>query len=78
MMKAVKTTKDATNEVLFQKLGNTWYVFSEINDELVYSALPTGMDPHTTQMELFEVIEEHMQKVAKHNRSARRKAEMVA
>jgi hypothetical protein len=57
--------QSAQNEVLFQKLGNTWYVFSEINEELVYSALPEGMDPKTTKMELFEVIEDHMAKVSR-------------
>jgi hypothetical protein len=53
-------------EVLFQKLGNTWYCFSEINKNMVYSALPEGLDPYTTKMELFEVIEDHMNKVAHH------------
>jgi hypothetical protein len=56
----------ATSEVLFQKMGSTWYVFSEIKGDLVYSALPDGMSPHTTNLELFEVIEDHMQKVSKH------------
>jgi len=56
----------ATSEVLFQKMGSTWYVFTEIKGDLVYSALPTGMTPHTTDLELFEVIEEHMQKVSRH------------
>ena len=53
-------------EVLFQKLGNTWYVFTETNNDVVYSALPQGMTPHTTKLELFEVIEDHMEKVAGH------------
>jgi hypothetical protein len=60
------STSQATSEVLFQKMGNTWYVFTEIQGDLVYSALPYGMTPHTTDLELFEVIEEHMQKVSKH------------
>ena len=51
-------------EVLFQKLGNTWYIFTEINDEFIYSALPHGMDPYTTKLELYEVIEGHMKKMA--------------
>ena len=55
-----------TTEVLFQKMGNTWYAFSEISGDMVYSALPMGMDPHTTKLELFEVIEDHMKKVSKH------------
>lgn len=53
-------------EVLFQKLGNTWYVFTETQNDIVYSALPEGMNPHTTKLELFEVIEDHMEKVAGH------------
>lgn len=65
IMKATKTHKQSS-EVLFQKLGNTWYVFSEVKGEIIYSALPNGMDPHTTKMELFEVIEEHMEKVSRH------------
>jgi len=64
IMKATKTNSQA-NEVLFQKLGNTWYVFTEVGTELVYSALPTGMDPRTTKLELFEIIEEHMKKVSR-------------
>jgi len=51
-------------EVLFQKLGNTWYVFSEINNDFIYSALPSGLNPKTTKLELFEVIEEHIKKVS--------------
>lgn len=57
------------SEVLFQKLGQTWYVFSEINNELVYSALPEGMDPRETKLELYHVIEEHMKKVSKQYKS---------
>lgn len=64
-MKASKSNSQ-TNEVLFQKLGNTWYVFSEVKGDMVYSALPDGMTPHTTKLELFEVIEEHMDKVSGH------------
>jgi RES domain-containing protein len=60
------TTTQATSEVLFQKMGSTWYVFTEVSGDMVYSALPSGMDPHTTNLELFEVIEDHMQKVSKH------------
>ncbi|MCO4794497.1 MAG: hypothetical protein KC493_12325 [Bacteriovoracaceae bacterium] len=59
------TTTD-NNEVLFQKLGETWYVFTEVENDFIYSPLPTGMDPKTTKLELFEIIEEHMGKVADH------------
>lgn len=60
------TNTDITNEVLFQKLGATWFIFTEINSEVVYSAMPEGMDPRSTKLELFEVIESHMKKVATH------------
>ncbi|MAE58292.1 MAG: hypothetical protein CME69_05385 [Halobacteriovorax sp.] len=53
------------NDVLFQKLGNVWYIFAEIDNELVYSTMPDGMDPYTTKLELYEVIEDHMEKVSK-------------
>ena len=57
----------ATNQkdVLFQKLGNTWYIFANIDNEVVYSTMPEGMDPYTTDLELYEVIENHMERVSK-------------
>lgn len=61
------------SDVLFQKLGNTWFAFTEINDELIYSPLPTGMDPRTTKLELYDIIEEHLTKV-----SQARKPEVAA
>lgn len=74
IMKATKTnnTQKATSDVLFQKMGNTWYVFSEIRGEIVYSALPYGMNPHTTSLELFEVIETHLEKISKHYTGGRK------
>lgn len=74
-MKATTNTQNQTSEVLFQKLGNTWYVFTEVSGDMIYSALPNDMDPHTTRLELFEVIEEHMQKVSRHYK---RKPEVAA
>lgn len=62
------TANEINKEVLFQKLGQTWYIFTEVNNEVVYSAMPDGMDPRSTKLELFEVIEEHMKKVATHPR----------
>ena len=62
------TTKNQVKDVLFQKIGNTWFIFSEVNNEVVYSVMPQGMDPKTTKLELFEIIEEHMTKVASHKR----------
>lgn len=61
-------------EVLFQKLGNTWYIFTEVNEELIYSAMPEGMDPRTTKLELYDVIEDHMQKVAGQRRTPEKAA----
>lgn len=65
-MKAAKSNTQMS-EVLFQKLGSTWYVFSEVQGDMIYSALPNGMDPHSTKLELFEVIEEHMAKISRHH-----------
>jgi len=62
--------ENSTREVLFQKMGNTWFVFTEIENDIVYSALPEGMDPRTTKLELYTVIEEHMEKVAEHYRKS--------
>lgn len=56
--------KEITKEVLFQKLGHTWYIFTEVNNQFVYSAMPEGMDPRETKLELYNVIEEHLKKVA--------------
>jgi hypothetical protein len=65
-MNSTTTTKSAKmSDVLFQKLGNSWYIFAEVNNEFVYSVLPDGMDPRSTKLELYEVIEDHMKKVAK-------------
>lgn len=63
------TQKNLEKEVLFQKLGQTWYIFTEIEDEIVYSVLPDGMDPYTTKLELYQVIENHLQKISKIRRS---------
>lgn len=62
------TVKNNVKDVLFQKIGNTWFIFSEVNNEVVYSVMPNGMDPKSTKLELYEIIEEHMSKVASHKR----------
>lgn len=66
----MSNTQEITKEVLFQKLGHTWYIFTEVNNQVVYSAMPEGMDPRSTKLELYDVIEEHMKKVATHPRYA--------
>ena len=75
IMNTAHSNTQLTSEVLFQKMGNTWYVFTENSGDMIYSALPYGMSPHTTNLELFEVIEEHLAKVSRHYS---RKPEMVA
>lgn len=69
-MKKSNTNKvqNAVKDVLFQKIGQTWFIFSEVNNEVVYSVMPAGMDPKTTNLELYEIIEEHMTKVAGNKR----------
>ncbi len=62
------SVKNNVKDVLFQKIGNTWFIFSEVNNEVVYSVMPNGMDPKSTKLELYEIIEEHMTKVASHKR----------
>jgi hypothetical protein len=73
--KNTKTVKNNVKDVLFQKIGNTWFIFSEVNSEVVYSVMPKGMDPKSTKLELFEIIEDHMTKVAANKR---RSTEAVA
>lgn len=65
-MKKTNTNKvqNSVKDVLFQKIGNTWFIFSQVNNEVVYSVMPAGMDPKTTNLELYEIIEEHMTRVA--------------
>lgn len=56
--------KTLEKEVLFQKIGNTWFIFTEVDGQLCYSKMPEGMDPRKTKLEVYSVIEEHMKKVA--------------
>ena len=58
-------TQNPITEVLFQKLGGRWYVFSEVEEDFVYSPLPEGIDPRETKLELFNIIEEHILRVSK-------------
>jgi hypothetical protein len=66
--KNTNSVKNNVKDVLFQKIGNTWFIFSEVNNEIVYSVMPHGMDPKTTKLELFEVIEDNLTKIASHKR----------
>lgn len=78
-MNATNANSQNTNQhkdVLFQKIGNTWFIFTEQKGELIYSVMPDGMDPRTTKLELYQIIEEHMDRVAGH-RINKREAEAV-
>ena len=55
-------------DVLFQKVGHVWYVFCEVGDGMVYTPLPSGVDPRLTKLELFEVIEEHLEQIGSKRR----------
>lgn len=59
------TSQKTYSDVLFQKLGKDWYAFTEINDDIIYSVLPDGVDPKSSSFELFEVIDSHIKKVSK-------------
>ncbi len=52
----------SVNDVLFQKIGNTWFAFTKIKDDVFYTTLPQGMDPKETNMEFYEIVEDYMQK----------------
>lgn len=73
----MQTKTSKSNDVLFQKLGNNWYAFAEINNEFVYTLLPDGIDPRTTKMELYQIIEDQMVRAAKNNANKRRQAEVA-
>ena len=53
------------DDVLFQKIGNMWYIFTQIKDDIFYSALPEGVGPRTTDLEIYEVIEKHKEDAVK-------------
>lgn len=59
---------DKESDVLFQKLGNRWYIFTEQDGEVIYSVMPEGMDPRETKLELYDIIEEHMSNVSRKSR----------
>jgi hypothetical protein len=60
---STNTSEKDKQTVLFQKLGTSWYIFSEIENELYYSQMPEGMDPRETSLELYEIIEDHFKKL---------------
>jgi len=40
--KDTKKTKDSTVEVLYQKMGDRWFAFSLIDDEVFVGSIPQG------------------------------------
>ena len=44
-------------EVLYQKLGNVWYAFCEIEGELIFTALPKNINPLADQFEFHHIFE---------------------
>lgn len=50
------TNNTVEKEVLFQKIGSQWYVFSFENDDLHYCALPAHLNPKSSKVEIYEVI----------------------
>ena len=74
----VRANNKKESNVLFQKLGSTWYIFTEINGEAIYSVMPQGMDPRDTKLELYEVINEHMENCANDFSKKRKNPEKAA
>jgi len=66
------------HKILFQNLGGRWYAFAEIEGkEVIYTALPKGVDPKTTKLEFYELIEDHLHQVSFLTRKKKR-PEMAA
>jgi len=59
----VKSQQNQKSEVLYQKLGKVWYAFSHVKNNIVFSALPAGVDPMTAKFDLYEVIEKQTEEV---------------
>ncbi|MBF0361807.1 MAG: hypothetical protein HQK49_12390 [Oligoflexia bacterium] len=48
-------------QVLYQKIGEKWYVFAETeddNEEIIFAPIPMGIDPKKTKFDLYQVIDE--------------------
>ena len=55
------------NTVLYQKLGNKWYIFTETEQgEIIYTALPEGFDPQKIEHELIHLIPEKKRGLVHH------------
>ncbi len=43
--------------VLFQKLGNIWYAFAEINNQMHFVEIPHEIDPRDASFDFFQVMD---------------------
>ncbi|MCY4523912.1 MAG: hypothetical protein OXB84_04155 [Halobacteriovoraceae bacterium] len=50
--------KKLKSKVLYQKLANKWYVFTEVDGKILYSKLDDNIDPAITPIELIHITEE--------------------
>lgn len=41
------------NDVLFQKIGNVWFLVTEVNGEVLFTIL--DKDPHLTKIDLITI-----------------------
>ncbi len=60
-------TKFFQSEILFQKLGNTWYAFTEVDGEFLFRALPQGLDPRKTKIEFTQILHSDFSNVTTQN-----------
>ena len=47
--KAIKNTQENTVEVLYQKMGDRWYAFSIVDDEVFYGSIQPSDLPQITE-----------------------------
>ena len=57
-----KEGKDLS-KVLYQKLGNTRYLFTEIEGKVIFTALPKDLNPLDNKVEIYEIIEKEKAKI---------------
>ena len=50
--------KEDLSDVLFQRLGKNWYVFAEVDGNILYTKLKDGLDPIKTPLSLFQILED--------------------
>jgi hypothetical protein len=61
-------TSNSFSDILFQKMGTTWYAFAEIGGEVVYTALPEGCNPQQDELDIYHLIEEQLNEQAQMSR----------